>query len=113
MVADLVPESQRGRASGAIGIGSILGSIAGSGIGVFYRELGVLGAFGLAGAVLVISVTFGCCLKETAPAGKVEERRRTSAGKICSSFIKPFKDGNFRWLFFTRFLMMMGIQTIG
>lgn len=115
LVADLVPESQRGRASGAIGVGSILGSIAGSGIGVFYRELGVLGAFGIAGGFLLVFVLFGCFLEEPPRSAKaMATARQTVNGRnICYAFVKPFKSGNFCWLFFTRFLMMMGIQTIG
>jgi MFS family permease len=144
LVADVVSPDQRGAVSSFIGIGAIGGAIAGSVIGIFYRELHVMGSFSLVASLLLVAVFIGCGLRElpTArvyaedfalqPVAKGRKKKRVAPGAAFKSVLddddvkittsappsawqlmwQPFKQSNFCWLFFARFLAMMGIQTM-
>eukprot|EP00050_Salpingoeca_kvevrii_P019121 m.82663 g.82663 ORF g.82663 m.82663 type:complete len:510 (-) comp8272_c0_seq1:261-1790(-) len=112
LVADKVPAHQRGTASSYIGVMAIAGGIAGMVFGLFYRELGVMIAFGSVSVVFLCTVSLGCTVSEDRP--KIDLASAHASGlEMFRSFFKPFHDPDFRWLFFTRFLMMMGVGTIG
>jgi len=120
-VPDLVPEEQRGHASGWLGILSILGEITGllmANFGLSLQPGQYLLTFGqqflfygiiiaiLAG-FLAVTVLF---MKETPLPGPVERPR--VAAILRSVWINPRKYPDFGWVWITRFLMTMGFNTI-
>jgi hypothetical protein len=142
LVADVVSPTQRGEVSSYIGVGAILGAITGSIIGIFYRELTPVGSFALAAGLLLLATLLGSCLQEedasrrpasaaaeakvltlagenaNAPSGKEVEgpgAPATAHNQPLSHLrlmMKPFSTPGFTWLFLSRFLAMMGIQTM-
>eukprot|EP00051_Salpingoeca_urceolata_P003606 m.59089 g.59089 ORF g.59089 m.59089 type:complete len:596 (-) comp12939_c0_seq1:239-2026(-) len=116
MVSDVVPAHQRGAASSIMGVTSILGGIVGMGMGLFYRNVGVAGSFALVALFLIISVALCCSVKENKPLAVAAAVKSQGIGGVMGalkSYIKPFSSSDFCWLFFTRFLMMMGAATMG
>lgn len=113
LVADKVAPSGRGFASSVIGVMAITGGMLGMVIGLFYRELGVFGSFILVGFIMWLSTMIGCTVSEEKFVPSNEQQATLNLKEAIKSFFKPFRDSDFRWLFITRFLFMMGVATMG
>ncbi len=113
LIPDVVPADQRGSASGWYGLMTMLGNFAG-GISalifthngeadlaaIYYFVIGTL-MFGMLGTVLFV---------------KEPEISRTPPpfqwGRFLHGVLDPLRDHDFRWVFWTRFLMVMGTYTV-
>ena len=130
LLPDLVPREQRGEASGYMGLMTILGSIGslvlaalllgqvsltstGSdvirhGATLFYVLTGIAL---LVGALITVIGVHEIPLKSTAskPTRKQESRVVRFRRWFVSNWIDPWREYNFRLIFFTRFAVMMGL----
>ncbi len=113
LIPDIVPAEQRGSASGWYGLMNMLGNFAGGVSALVFTRNGqadltaiytfVIGAllFGMLGTVLFV---------------KEPEVSRPLPpfhwGNFLRSVLDPLRDHDFRWVFWTRFLMVMGTYTV-
>jgi len=113
LIPDVVPLNQRGSASGWYGLMSMLGSFAGgisaliftrNGetdiVSIYYFVASAL-LFGMLGTVLFVKEP-----KVTRQLPPFEW------GEFLRGLISPLRDHDFRWVFLTRFLMVMGTYTV-
>jgi MFS family permease len=113
LIPDVVPVNQRGSAAGWYGLMSMLGNFAGglsaliftrNGetdlVSIYYFVAAAL-VFGMLGTVIFV---------------KEPEVKRVPPpfhlGEFMRGLIEPFKDHDFTWVFWTRFLMVMGTFTV-
>ncbi len=132
LVPDRVPSEQRGAAAGYMGLMSILGSFASLAIASYLfssvtpgpnqsaeiRE-GANAFYLLTSTVLLLTalVTVVGIAEErpTAPAGQVSQetaqpdRRARWQSRLMHLWTEPLRHHNFRWVFFTRLSLMMGL----
>uniref|UniRef100_K1PHT5 Major facilitator superfamily (MFS) profile domain-containing protein n=1 Tax=Magallana gigas TaxID=29159 RepID=K1PHT5_MAGGI len=110
LIADKSHYSQRGFNSGVMGCMILLGNVSGAAVGIGLSEMGVLGAYGTAIAVVMVSV----CVTVFTTTEKPGKQNLEPIGcvQIFCGFWEPFKEHDFRWVFFTRFLMQQGVSTV-
>lgn len=113
LIPDVVPINQRGSASGWYGLMSMLGNFAGGLSALLFTRNGqtdlpsiyffLAGAlvFGMLGTVLFVREPK---VTRELPAFKL--------GQFLRSLLDPLRDHDFRWVFWTRFLMVMGTFTV-
>ena len=113
LIPDIVPANQRGSAAGWYGLMSMLGNFAGGLSALLFTRNGVTnitsiyifiaGAmiFGMLGTVLFV---------REPPVTREPPPFRW--GEFFRGLLEPFRDHDFRWVFWTRFLMMMGTFTV-
>lgn len=112
IIPDLVPQSQRGAASGYMGMLAQLGTIggvliAGSLFGAGQYATAYLLIIGVVALFLAVSVLF---IHETPRTDKPAPLR---LGQLLRSlWISPRQYPDFAWVWFTRFLVGMGLSTI-
>ncbi len=110
LIPDVVPAAQRGSASGWMGLMMMLGNFAGGACGL---ALGAVGGFSgvyllLAGVMLLGMLGTVLCVRESdPPATPPFDLRAFGRGLIA-----PFAAADFRWVFLTRFLVMLGVFTV-
>lgn len=119
LMPDVVPPEQRGEASGWYGLMSTLGSgvgivVAGSMVnnnapageyqGQIDRVYMLLAALLLVGLVLTVAGTKESPVHERPPP--------FSWGKFLAGLVAPFRSPDFRWVFFTRLLVTMGVFSV-
>jgi MFS family permease len=119
IIADKVPASQRGSASGFYGLMSLLGTIAGvvvagnlvngnADLDVYKNEL--LLAYGVIAVVQLVFVTITVLTVKERP---LTEPRRFSWGILARIYwINPRQYPDFVWVLFTRLLVLTGIWAI-
>ena len=126
LVPDIVPLEQRGVASGYLGLFSMLGNLAGGMLGSLQSALGLPVVY-----LLLLSVHGGCMwvtCRWTEEEPLVLDEYEQMSGKYtaavdgprppptgCSRFVslfKPFFSHDFRVVFFTRFVMQLGVLTV-
>lgn len=112
LVPDLVPLRQRGVASGWLGVCSIVGSIMGATLSYRLHDLGLVGVYAVLivvhGAAMFVSTVF-------VVEHRINPRRLPpilSFREMLSSFAAPFRSNDFRVVFYSRFLIQMGIFTV-
>jgi MFS family permease len=125
LVPDLVPERQRGTASGYFGLMTILGTVGSLAVAALLLNAGGKGhtlAAGIArgavffytltGIVLVVGVLVTMCAVHEVPltgaraAGYSGMGRRERLAKL---WIEPWRHANFTWVFLTRLWVMLGL----
>ena len=113
LIPDLVPKEQRGTASGWFGIMFVLGSFVGAATGLVFTHQGttdIAGIYYFLSAILVLTM-LGTVLT-------VREPRVTASlppfrwKEFLFGLLAPFQDHDFRWVFWTRFLWVMGTFTV-
>ncbi len=113
LIPDIVPIDQRGSASGWYGLMNMLGSFVGGVAGLIFTQNGVtdvvsiyyfIGAINLIGLAGTIVFVKELPVSIVLPAIKFKQFMR--------SLIEPLRDHDFRWVFGTRFLMIMGAFTV-
>jgi MFS family permease len=106
LIPALVPEEQRGRASGVMGLLTLTGQVAG----------GIL-AFSLKTNLQAIYVAIACvnvvCALITLIVVRDDPPPRASGGAgFLEGWIAPWRNADFRWVWFTRFLNALGFYLI-
>ena len=113
LIPDVVPPDQRGSAAGWYGLMSMLGNFAGglsaliftrngeTNLVAIYYFIAAALVFGMLGTVLSV--------KEPQVARKLPPFQW---GEFLRGLIEPLRDHDFRWVFWTRFLMVMGTFTV-
>ena len=113
LIPDIVPPDQRGSASGWYGLMSMLGNFAGglsaliftrngeTDLVAIYYFIAAALVFGMLGTVLFV--------KEPQVTRKLPPFQW---GEFLRGLIEPLRDHDFRWVFWTRFLMVMGTFTV-
>jgi MFS family permease len=110
LIPDVVPREQRGSASGWLGLMLMLGSFVGGVTGLVLPLIGgVRGAYIILAVIMVLG-TLGTVLtvKEPEPPPLPPFHWAT----FLRGLISPFKSRDFAWVFWTRFLMTLGIFTV-
>ena len=112
LVPDLIPPSQRGTASGWLGGMSMLGYLGGGLVSYHIQSTGLFGAY------MIMLFVHGAAMAVTVYSIREEPllynplRPPPTNSERLASFIAPLQNHDFRVVFFTRFLMQMGILTV-
>lgn len=110
LLPDVTPPTQRGIASGWIGLFSMAGSLFGGVLAYKLNELGVVGTYLILIAVHTVTAGITIYFVEERPLAAPPPRMRFSA--VLQAFAEPFRSHDFRVVFFTRFLIQMGNLTV-
>lgn len=113
LIPDVVPHDQRGSASGWYGLMSILGTFIAALSPFLFTSNGVTNITGLyvfTAAILLIGM-LGTVIFVHEPA-VTKKPPAFKLGEFLRGLISPLRDHDFRWVFLTRFLMVMGLYSI-
>ncbi|CAH1795628.1 unnamed protein product [Owenia fusiformis] len=110
LIADKSRPEQRGLNSGVMGFMILFGNISGAAVGLFFLQMGVFSVYGCVTGVVVITVLITVFTTPEEPAKPIHEPIEWR--KILKGYWEPLKDHDFRWVFFTRFLMQQGVSTV-
>ena len=113
LIPDLVPKAQRGSASGWFGLMNILGSFTGAVTGLVFTRAGVTdipAIYQFLAVVLVLSM-IGTVLSVKEPQ-VLHPPAPFRLDDFLRGLVTPFRDHDFRWVFWTRFLWVMGTFTV-
>jgi MFS family permease len=110
LIPDVVPAHQRGSASGWMGLMTMLGNAAGAIFGLALGRMGgTPGAYLiLAGIMLLGMLGTVSCVREPRAAPAPPQQLQA----FLRGLVTPFQVLNFRWVFLTRFLVMLGVYTV-
>ncbi len=114
LIPDIVPPEQRGSASGWYGLMSMLGNFVGALSALVFTRNGVTdltAIYYFIGAALVFGM-LGTVLFIQEPVVEKRDLPPFDWGEFFRGIITPLKDHDFRWVFWTRFLMVMGTFTV-
>ncbi len=111
LIPDVVPPEQRGSASGWLGLMQILGSFTGALAGFLLEPVGIAGLYWiLAGIILLGMLGTVLFTKEPPPP---ENLPPFHWGKFLRGLYLPLVNSpDFRWVFLTRLLVLMGVFTV-
>ncbi len=113
LIPDIVSPEQRGSASGWYGLMNVAGSFVGGVTGLLFTQNGVTdiaGIYWFSGVLLVVGM-LGTVVFVQEP--KIERQPPPFRwGEFTRGLVTPLRDHDFRWVFMTRFLMIMGTFTI-
>lgn len=111
LIPDLVPEERRGRASGIMGLMTLLGQVA-VGVYAFLVHGNVESIYiGIAAVNVLAALWTIACLKGETP-HVVAEGREPFFKSFVRGWIEPWKYKDFFWVWFTRFLNSLGFYLI-
>jgi MFS family permease len=114
LIPDIVPPDQRGSASGWYGLMSMLGNFVGALSALIFTHNGVTNLTAIyyfVGAALVFGM-LGTVLFIKEPVVEQRTLPPFNWGEFFKGIYAPLKDHDFRWVFWTRFLMVMGTFTV-
>ncbi|HYM51150.1 MAG TPA: MFS transporter [Candidatus Limnocylindrales bacterium] len=121
LLPDLVPSSQRGTASGYLGLMTILGNIGSLGLAaVLLAQVGagaleatvrrgVLLFFTITSLVVIAGIAVTLAGVRESPLSRPAAPPALTRERIVQLFLEPLRHGNFRWVFWTRGLVMLGL----
>lgn len=113
LIPDVVPVDQRGSASGWYGLMNIVGTLVAALAPFLFTANGVTNITGLyffTGAVLFLGM-LGTVISVREPK-VVKQPPPFVFSEFLRGLIQPLKDHDFRWVFLTRFLMVMGVFSV-
>lgn len=110
LIPDVVPPAQRGAASGWMGLMMMLGNFVGGLTGLLLPLLGGVGGAYVAIAVLLTLSMLGTAMTVKEP--EPPELPPFALGVFLKDLAAPFKSRDFSWVFWTRFLVMLGTYTV-
>jgi len=119
LMPDVVPQNQRGQASGWLGFMTILGYAVGvelaggivntaAPLATFQSQ--IFTTYAIIGAILVVGVLITVLGTREKPLTTAPKPFRW--GEFWAGLVNPFRSRDFFWVFFTRLLMIMGFSTI-
>lgn len=113
---DVIPIELRGTASGYLGFMSMLGYLFGGCCSYFLENVGQSMCYAILGTVHGICMGITCYFIKEIPLTHDDTETLhllpTTLRQRFGTFLTPFQSHDFRILFFTRFLMQMGILTV-
>ncbi len=113
LIPDIVPAEQRGSASGWMGLMTMLGNFVGGLTGILFTQSGITNIDNIylfTGGIMFLGMLGTVAsVKEPAVTQKLPPFR---VGAFIRSILDPFKHRDFAWVFWTRFLMVMGEFTV-
>jgi len=125
LIPDLVSKTQFGASSGWMGTMNMLGNITIVGFGFLVPVISVAGVYSLLGALYLFTTLFTIIFtvegKFVIDVSNLDSMYNESVDCIpggwstigfLKSMVAPFKDKNFRWVFWTRFLFTAGFQIV-
>lgn len=112
LIPEVVPESERGRASGVMGFLNLFGQLAIGILAIILRDAKLIYlAIGVA-QVLCALITIRT-IKGLRPLHDVAPKRRAlSAANFVRGWVEPWRSPDFRWVWFTRFLNALGFYLV-
>ena len=110
LVPDVVPESQRGIASGWLGGFSMLGNLVGGFATYMLPSVGIVGCYFILIAIHALSIFITVYYTKEEPLTTLAQP--FVFAECFTSFFHPLFIDDFRWLLFTRFLIQMGVVTV-
>ncbi len=111
LIPDVVPVEQRGSAAGWLGLMTMLGTFLGALAGIFLGTLGITTLYWLIAGVIFLGMVGTVLFTKEPPAP--ENLPPFNWGKFLRGLYQPLVNStDFRWVFLTRFLTIMGIYTI-
>jgi len=127
-LAERTPHGQRGLSSGVNALLTSIGNLVAAGSGLLYRRLGnVFAAMGMYGITLAVSIGAvvlwgptpgpkeGYSSKKNGVSHPWTRTARNSMPSFADgirAYMEPFKNHDFFWVFFTRFLFNQGTSTV-
>ena len=123
LVPDLVPETNRGRASGVMSLLQLVAQIAAVALGLLLKNVflvyAAIAAINIVGALIVLLVvrerlpmpaeSAGALLAATPPK---DRRLLARLGRGAGRWLEPWRGPDFRWVWLTRFLVALGFYLI-
>ena len=108
LLPDVVPETQRGEASGFYGVANLVGIASGTvGAGLLLAHFG-RGLAIASIAVVLVTTMLATILFVPDRAAPVEGQFRSARELLTKTFGIPFRNRDFRWLMISRLLIFMG-----
>ncbi|MBI3914751.1 MAG: MFS transporter [Chloroflexi bacterium] len=113
LIPDIVPKEQRGSAAGWYGLMTILGNFVGGASALLFTRQGetdLNAIYTFVGVILLLGMLSTIFLvREPRVAAPTT---RLNWGALARSMFDPFHSHDFRWVFWTRMLMVMGAFTV-
>ncbi|XP_065903652.1 uncharacterized protein [Dysidea avara] len=109
LVADMTHPSLRGFASGVMGALQLLGSLFAAVTGAFVPDIGFVWAFVI--IMLVFGGSMGISVFSVTERKILTTPPKLKFTTVLAAYVEPLKNWDFFWVFFTRFLMQMGVGT--
>jgi MFS family permease len=113
LIPDVVPVDQRGSASGWYGLMNMLGNVVGGVVGILFTRNGVLdiaSVYYFIGGIMLLGMIGTVIFVQEPKVTRIPPPFKL--GAFLGGILDPFKDHDFRWVFWTRFLMVMGTFTV-
>lgn len=110
LIPDIVPAEQRGSASGWMGLMSMFGTFVGGITGLLLPHIGGISGAYIGIAVVMLLGMLGTVLTVREPAPPVV--KPFAWGPFLHGIAEPFASRDFTWVFFTRFLVILGTFTV-
>lgn len=113
LIPDIVPREQRGSAAGWYGLMSMLGTFVGAASPFLFTRNGVtnlVAIYYFTAAMLLFGMLGTVIFAQEPPAPEKVPPFRW--GDFLRGILEPLRDHDFRWVFWTRFLMVMGFFTV-
>src|ERR1700682_5739329 len=110
IIPDVVPAQQVGKASGFLATMTQLGI--GGGLGVTSLMTGNRAIYLVMGAVAALSLVPTVWAARAEGMQPVEPPPHRSLGESIREFARPFHEGDFAWVIFTRFMVSSGITVV-
>jgi MFS family permease len=106
LIPALVPEEQRGRASGVMGLLMLTAQVTG-GVMAFFLRGNLIALYSALAIVNVVCAAITLIVVRDDPAP-----RSTPGSGFFASWIEPWRSPDFRWVWFTRFLNALGFYLV-
>jgi Na+/melibiose symporter-like transporter len=114
LIPDVVSTEQRGSASGWYGLMTLLGNFVGVLTGIIFTTAGVtnISAIYYFTAAIMLLGMLATVVSVREPAVDTSMLPPFRLGEFARNVLTPFKNRDFTWVFWTRFLMEMGAFTV-
>jgi MFS family permease len=111
LIPDVVPPEQRGSASGWLGLMTMLGNFVGALAGFALAPIGISGLYWILAGVILLGMLGTVLFTNEPPAP--EKLPPFRWGEFLRGLYRPLVESpDFRWVFLTRLLVVMGVYTI-
>lgn len=109
LIPETVPEAQRGSASGWMGLMTMLGIMAGGVVAQLQPILGLGGVYVILAVIILAGMLGTLAVMRDVSAPPLPPLQ---IGDVVRGFFAPFKSRDFAWVFWTRFLVVLGTYMV-